>query len=95
MVPGTKCSSKIFEKFIKPKNLIFGPGKVPKKNFFLISIINYLGDLSTGIKGENLVFLGFSFLNTLNSISKEKSRKKRILTVKLCNFNFLERLSPF
>jgi hypothetical protein len=34
VVPGTKCSQKIFQKFFRFKNKVFGPVQIPKKKRF-------------------------------------------------------------
>jgi hypothetical protein len=45
VVPGTKCSSKIFQKFFRSKKKVFGPVKISKKNFICIFFIDFLGSL--------------------------------------------------
>jgi hypothetical protein len=58
VVPGTKCSQKIFQKFFRSKIKVFGPVQIPKKIFFeFFSSISW--GLCTGTKGEKVVIFGF------------------------------------
>jgi hypothetical protein len=34
LVPGTKCSQKIFQKFFRSNNKVFGPVQIPQKKLF-------------------------------------------------------------
>jgi hypothetical protein len=43
VVPGTKCSSKIFQRIFRPKNKVFGPVQIPKESFFFIFFLRFLG----------------------------------------------------
>jgi hypothetical protein len=58
VVLGTKCCQKIFQKFFRSKNKVFGPVKIPKKTFF-----NFLYSISWGLstvtKWKDVVLFGF------------------------------------
>jgi hypothetical protein len=43
VVPVTKCSSKIFQKFFRSQNKVFGPVQIPKKYLFLNFFLRFLG----------------------------------------------------
>jgi hypothetical protein len=43
-VPGTKGSQQIFEKFLRPKNAVFGPVLILKNNFFLYFFLQIFED---------------------------------------------------
>jgi hypothetical protein len=60
VVPGTKYSSKIFQKFFGSKNKVFGTGTntLKKTSFEFFSSISW--GLCTGSKGEKVVIFGFS-----------------------------------
>jgi hypothetical protein len=79
VVPGTECSQKIFQKFFRPKNKVFGPVQIPKKNFFeFFSSISR--GLSTGTKGEKVVTFGLS--------TGTKSEKLNFILFKYSEFIF-------
>jgi hypothetical protein len=59
VVPVTKCSSKIFQKFYRSKNKVFGPAQISKKTFSeFFSSISWV--LCIGTKCEKVVLFGFS-----------------------------------
>ena len=43
VVPGTKCSTKIFKQLFRSKNKVFGPVQIPKKKTFPNFFLRFLG----------------------------------------------------
>jgi hypothetical protein len=65
LVPGTKCSQKIFQKFFRSKNKVFGLVKIPKKTFFVFEFFPSISwGLCTGTKSEKLKFYSSNILNS-------------------------------
>jgi hypothetical protein len=59
VVPGTKCSSKIFQKFFRSENKVIGPAQILTKKLFLNFFLRFFWGLFTGTKCEKVVLLGF------------------------------------
>jgi hypothetical protein len=55
VVPGTKCSSKMFQKFLRSKNEVFRPVQIPKIKTLFEFFHRFLGDL----EGKKVVLFGF------------------------------------
>ena len=75
VVPGTKCSTKIFQKYFRSKNKVFGPVQIPKKKLFLNFFLRFLGVLVPVPKAKKWYFSDLVPVQRPQEIEVKKIKK--------------------